>query len=77
MGCENAITSMILPVILFIYKCKMGLGLGFRLDYVIDFFFWAYKITLRFNNIKTFACNFCCQDKIVSKWKPMTTLIFL
>ena len=67
---------MILPVRLFIHKCKMGLGLGFRLDYVIDFFL-AYKITLSFNNIKTFACNFCCQDKIVSKWKLMTTLICL
>ena len=54
----------------------MGLGLGFRLNYVIDFFL-AYKITLSFNNIKTFACNFCCQDKIVSKWKLMTTLICL
>ena len=30
---------MILPVRRFIHKCKMGLGLGFRLDYVIDFFF--------------------------------------
>lgn len=56
---------IIVSVTFFMYKCKMGLRLGyFKVKW------WRKKLP----NVEQLACNFCHQDKIISKCKLMKNL---
>ena len=62
MTCKNAINCIILVVKFFIYK-------GRNPDFA------SVQSYLKFHyNIEKFACDLTHQDKILSKWKPMTKL---
>ena len=63
---KNAINCIILVVKFFMYKCKME---GRNPDFA------CVQSYLRFHyNVEKFACDFCYQDNILSKWKPMEKL---